>query len=76
MSAPTKTSLFQEAIESVERLSLEDQEALIEVVNKRLALRRRADLVVRVREASEDYASGNVKRGSVADFMAAIDSDE
>lgn len=76
MTAQLATSVFQEAIEAVERLSSDDQEALIEVINKRLALRRREEIVEKVRQAREDYAAGNVWRGTAEELIAKLRDDE
>jgi hypothetical protein len=41
-----KTSAFQQAIESVESLPLEDQEILLDILQKRLQERRRTNFYV------------------------------
>lgn len=76
MTAHAGTSAFQEAVDAVERLEPDDQAELIELIRKRLTARRRADLVERVRQAREDYAAGNVWRGTVQDLMARLDEDD
>ncbi|HEY9641638.1 MAG TPA: hypothetical protein V6C57_14215 [Coleofasciculaceae cyanobacterium] len=73
MQQTEKTSTFQRAIEAVEALSLEDQAALIDLVHQRLKQQRREDLLGQVSEAEQDYAMGNVRRGSVADLMAELE---
>lgn len=47
---------------------------LVEFINNRLKEQRRAKLIAKVELAEEEYAAGNVKRGSVADFMVDLDS--
>jgi len=69
-----QTSGFQQALETVESLSPDEQEMLIEIVQKRLQQQRRKDLVDTVTEARKDYAQGNVRRGSVTDLMVELDS--
>lgn len=68
-----KTSKFQQVIEAVEALSIEEQTMLLEIVQKRLVQQRRQQLLQEVKEAEQDYAQGNVKRGSVGDFLAELD---
>ncbi len=69
-----KTSAFQKAIEAVEALSPEAQAILVDIIDKRLKQQRRDELLQAVTEAREDYAKGNVRRGSVADLLAELDS--
>lgn len=47
---------------------------LVEIVNNRLREQRHAELIAEVKQAERDYAEGNVKRGSVADFMADLNN--
>ena len=67
------TSEFQQAIETVESLPLETQDALITVIQNRLREKRRSLLVDRVHQSGADYAAGNVQRGSMEDLVS-IDS--
>ena len=73
MQQTGQTSMFQQAIEAVEALSIEDQAALVELIQQRLKHQRRAELLERVSEAERDYAAGNVRRASVADLMAELE---
>ncbi|NHC33237.1 hypothetical protein [Scytonema millei] len=68
-----KTSKFQQAIETVEALSIDEQAMLLEILQKRLVQQRREQLLQEIAEAEQDYAQGNVKRGSVKDFLAELD---
>jgi hypothetical protein len=70
-----QTSSFQQVIEVVEALPLEDQIALLDLLHHRLQAHRRQALVQRVAAAEQDYATGNVRRGSVADLMAELDDE-
>jgi hypothetical protein len=73
MSKATKTSQFQQALEAVEALSLEDQAMLLDILQNRLRQQRRNELLKEVAEVRQEYAEGNVKFGSVADVMAELD---
>lgn len=68
-----KTSALQQAIESVESLPIEDQEILLDILQKRLQERRRTNLYQEVREIKQEFAEGNVKFGSVDQFLAELD---
>ena len=60
------------ALDVAESLALEDQEALVDLLKKRVAARRRAQLIVDVRAARREHKSGKLKPAQVADIMAAI----
>ncbi|MEH2444614.1 MAG: hypothetical protein V7K18_02165 [Nostoc sp.] len=68
-----KTSALQQAIESVESLPIEDQEILLDILQKRLQERRRTNLYQEVNEIKQEFAEGNVKFGSVDQFLAELD---
>jgi ribonuclease HII len=70
--AAEKTSEFQQVVEAVESLSPEAQAVLVDIIQKRLKQRRRDELVQAVKEAEQEYAMGNVSRGSIADLMAEL----
>jgi hypothetical protein len=67
------TSAFQQAIETIEALPVDDQIVLIDLMLQRLKQHRREDLLQRVAAAEQDYAAGRVRRGSVADLLAELD---
>lgn len=73
MTPPTKTSKFQEAIEVVETLSLDDQEVLLTLLQKRLNEQRRTQIAQEVTEAQKEYVEGNFTIGTVDDFLNALD---
>lgn len=68
-----QTSQFQAAIDVVEALPLDAQVALVAILQRRLQQQRRDELQQAVLESEQDYAEGNVKRGTVADLMAELD---
>jgi len=73
MSKNKNTSQFQLAIEAVEALSLEDQGMLLEVLQKRIYQQRRNELLEEIALVRQEYAEGNVKFGSVEDFLEELD---
>jgi len=60
---------FQDLVEAIETLPLEDQALLIEIIRKRLIQQRRAELVKEVAEARNAYERGEIQRGTAADLM-------
>jgi hypothetical protein len=50
---------------------LEDRSLLVEIVNKRIIEKRRAELVSEVMASRDAFRQGNVKRGTVEDLMKA-----
>jgi hypothetical protein len=68
-----QSSTFQQAIEIIETLSLDDQEALLELLQKRLIERRRKVLIREITEVRQEYIQGQAKFGNVAAFMAELD---
>lgn len=69
MSGAAQSLSFQDLIEAVESLPLDDQSMLVDIINKRIIEKRRAELVAEVREAREAFRRGEVKRGTVKDLM-------
>jgi hypothetical protein len=67
-----QTVTFQEALAVVESLSEEQQETLLDIVQHRLIEHRRQLLAKRIRQARQEYARGEVKKGSVTDFMKEV----
>ena len=63
------SSSFQKAIEAVERLSVEDQIALIEIIRQHMIEERRNELARDVAEARAAYDRGDVTRGTAEDLM-------
>jgi len=67
-----RTITFQEALDIVESLPTHQQESLIDILQHRLIEHRRELLAKNIREAREEYARGEVKRGTVDDLMREI----
>ena len=63
------SSRFQETIETVEGLPLDEQALLIEIIGQRLIEQRRARLAEEIVEARRAYQQGKVRRGTVAELM-------
>lgn len=70
-----KKSQFQQIIESVESLPLEDQEFLLDLLNKRLEETRRKERSEEIEEIRKEFSQGNFQVGSVKDFLAELDQE-
>jgi tRNA A37 N6-isopentenylltransferase MiaA len=75
MSSLNTDSVFQQAIEAAEQLSVDDRLVLLEVLQQRIQQTRRQELVSEIAAVREEYHSGNVRFGSVDDFMAELDEE-
>jgi transcriptional regulator of heat shock response len=52
---------FATILDTTDQLSLEDQENLIDILQKRLRDHRRAELVQEVQQAQQEFAQGQCK---------------
>ncbi|HHT9144004.1 MAG TPA: hypothetical protein ACFYD8_13210 [Candidatus Wujingus californicus] len=64
-----KTITFNDALEIVESLPEGQRESLIEIVKNRLIEERRDRLAQNIKEAREEYARGDIRKGTVDDLM-------
>ena len=67
-----KTASFAEVLEAADRLPLDDQEMLADVLHRRVIAQRRSRLVTEVREAQEEYRKGEARAASPDEIMAEI----
>ena len=64
--------VLDKMLEEIERLSIEDKELFIDIVNRRLAEEKRDAIANSRSEAISDYKSGNVEKGDVEDLLKGI----
>jgi glutaredoxin-related protein len=64
---------FQNALKTIEALSIDDQLALVDVLHNRLNLRQRHQIVQEVQEFRQEFMEGKFRSGSVDDFLAELD---
>jgi transcriptional regulator with AAA-type ATPase domain len=62
-------------LDEFSRLSLEDQEMLLDLLKKRNIEQKRMRIVREVKEAQREYKKGLTKRGKVEDLMRDLESD-
>jgi ribosome recycling factor len=67
-----KTTTFDEALDIIESFPEEQKESIIEIVKRRLTEERREQLAQTIKEAREEYARGEVRRGTVDDLIREI----
>ena len=60
-----QASRFGQVLESVEALSLDEQETLIDLVHHRLIERRREEIATNIAQAQAEYQVSKVFRGTV-----------
>jgi hypothetical protein len=69
MSGAVHSLSFQDLVDAVESMPLDDQSMLVELINKRIIEKRRAELIAEIHEARSAFKSGEVKRGTFEDLM-------
>ena len=69
MSCAADSLSFQDLIEAVESMPLDDQSMLVEIINKRILEKRRIDLIAEVEESREAFKRGEFKRGTIEDLL-------
>lgn len=60
---------YGQVIASIEALPADQQESLVELLQKRLAERRRAALVKSVQEARKEFKAGKLRPASPAEIL-------
>lgn len=69
MSGAAQCLSFQDLIEAVESMPLEDQSMLVELINKHIIEKRRAKLVADVQDARRAFERGETNRGTIKDLI-------
>ncbi|MBW4577646.1 MAG: hypothetical protein KME08_20635 [Aphanothece sp. CMT-3BRIN-NPC111] len=64
------TISFQEVIEYVEALSREEQELLLEIIEKRRIEKRRSEISKKAAETLASVEAGTAKRSTIANLRA------
>jgi hypothetical protein len=68
--------VFQQIIDSIEGLSIEDQDYLFELIRKRRIESRRQEILANSEEVIKSFKDGTAKRGSVDDLIADLLRDD
>ena len=64
-----KTATFDEALDIIESFPEDQRESIVEIVKRRLTEERREQLAQTIKEAREEYARGEARRGTVEDLI-------
>ena len=65
-------SMFAQIVDSVDDLSLEEQESLVALVQRRLAARRREALIAEVKVARQEFKAGKCRAASPDQILRKI----
>ena len=68
--------VFQQIIDSIEVLSIEDQDYLFELIRKRRIENRRQEILANSEEVMKSFKNGTTKRGGVDDLIADLLGDD
>ena len=60
---------FSDVVDAADKLSIDEQETLVEILRRRIAERNRAELVRDVKDARAEFAGGQSRPASVSDIM-------
>ena len=63
---------FGDVLECADRLSLEEQESLVEILHRRLIERRRDELAQDIREAEQEFRNGGCRPVAPEELMGEI----
>ena len=72
MKNPKPLSRFHVVVDAADRLTLEEQETLVAVLNRRLADRRRAELAADILEAQREFERGTLRPTTPDEIMKEI----
>jgi hypothetical protein len=72
MKNPKPPSRFHVVVDAADRLTLEEQETLVAVLNRRLADRRRAELAADILDAQREFERGALRPTTPDEIMKEI----
>lgn len=67
------STTFDEVLDAIEHLPLDQQADLVDVVRRRLAERGRQQIIADAREARAEFAAGKTRATSIDDLMPAVE---
>ena len=70
----SQTATFRSVLEDADQLTLDEQEALVDVLRHRTAEQRRQKIVEDVLAGREEFRRGECKPTTVAELMAELQS--
>lgn len=63
---------YAATLEALSALTLEEQESVVEVMQRRLAEQRRMELIATVKRARKEFAAGKGKPASVSSILRQV----
>lgn len=69
------TMNLNDFLESVSKLSLDDQLMISEIIHKRVIEEKRKKLADSIKESKEEYKANKAKSGSIEDFLKDVESE-
>lgn len=70
-----QTMQFNQILDMIDNLSVDEQEDLISIVRHRQIERRREEIANNIAQARQDYQQGEVFRGNIDDIIAELNND-
>jgi hypothetical protein len=67
-----ETTPFAEILDAAGRLTLPEQEELVDILHRRMIEKRRAEIVEEVCDAEQEFAAGNCRPASPSELMKDI----
>jgi hypothetical protein len=67
---------FDELLDTIDQLPIDQQETLVEVIQRRLIDLRRQEIAKHAAEARQLYLTGKLPHGTVEDLMADMDKED
>ena len=64
---------FDELLDTIDQLPIDQQETLVEVIQRRLIDLRRQEIAKHAAEARKLYSAGKLPKGTVEELMADLD---
>ena len=68
----TNVQGFGDVLEAADRLSLEEQETLADILRRRIVQRRRQEIALEIQSAHEEYKAGSSTPATPDELMAEI----
>ena len=73
--APDSKNSINDFLESISKLSLDDQLMISEIIHKRVIEAKRKEIAKSVKESKAEYLASKTGRGSVDDFLNDLKSE-
>lgn len=68
-------TIFEEVLEKVDTMPLEEQELIIEILKNRYREKRREEILENAKKTLEEHKKGLTSKGTVADLLKDLEDD-